>query len=102
MQAYDVHYIGSELLENMTKVMNDFDREIGIPIISEKKERRIVSEVAAVASDAGARITTWKEALDESIDRVERLFGIRISYTCTADEIEESMASVEGEEVPQQ
>ena len=90
MQGFDVahNYIGTELLENMTKILQDFDREIGIPIIDDKKERRVVSEVAAATSDAGARITTWKEMLDVSIGKVNSLFGLNISYTCTADELE--------------
>lgn len=89
IQAFDVahNYIGTELLENMTKILQDFDREIGIPVVDDKKERRIVSEVEAQTSDAGARITTWKEMLDESIRKVNDLFGLSISYRCTADEI---------------
>lgn len=89
VQAFDVahNYIGTELLENMTKILQDFDREIGIPVVDDKKERRIVSEVEAQTSDAGARITTWKEMLDESIRKVNSLFGLNISYSCTADDI---------------
>ena len=83
IQAYDVarNYIGSELLENMVTLLNSFDREIGIPVIDEKAERRITTEVSAITSDSSARVTEWKECLDDSIDRVKRLFGIDIGYT---------------------
>ena len=83
IQAYDVarNYIGTELLENMITLLNSFDREIGIPVIDEKAERRITTEVSAITSDASARVNEWRECLDDSIDRVRRLFGIEISYT---------------------
>lgn len=82
LQAYDVarNYIGSELLENMITLLNSFDREIGIPVIDEKAERRIGAEVSAITSDASARVTQWRECLDDSIERVRTLFGIEISY----------------------
>lgn len=82
IQAYDVarNYIGSELLENMVTILNSFDREIGIPVIDEKAERRTNPEISAITSDASSRVTQWKECLDNSIERVKRLFGIEIGY----------------------
>ena len=82
IQAYDVarNYIGSELLENMVTILNSFDREIGIPVLDEKAERRTNPEISAITSDASSRVTEWKECLDNSIDRVKRLFGIEIGY----------------------
>lgn len=82
IQAYDVarNYIGSELLENMVTILNSFDREIGIPVIDEKAERRTNPEISAITSDASSRVTEWKECLDNSIERVKRLFGIEIGY----------------------
>lgn len=90
IQAYDVarNYIGSELLENMVTILNSFDREIGIPVIDEKAERRTNPEISAITSDASSRVTEWKECLDNSIERVKRLFGIEIGYrTLEAPEI---------------
>ena len=88
MQAYDVarNYIGTELLENITTVLNAFDREIGIPIIDDKKERRIEKEVDTMISDSGARKSTWEQCLDDSIGHVNAFFGLSIKYsTMTAE-----------------
>lgn len=97
LQAYDVasNYIGSELLENLTTIINSFDREIGIPIIDDKRERRIVTEVKTMISDSGARLSIWKECLDDSIERVKRLFDIDISYSTIADDIPTDSEGVE-------
>lgn len=79
------NYITDKLLSDFTTILNSFDREIGIPVIDEKKERRIQSEVSAIISDSGTRIDTWKESLDDSIKRVNDLFGLDISYKVRGD-----------------
>ena len=80
------NYITDKLLSDFTTILNSFDREIGIPVIDEKKERRIQSEVSAIISDSGTRIDTWKESLDDTIKRVNDLFGLNISYKVRGDE----------------
>jgi hypothetical protein len=80
------NYITDKLLSDFTSILNSFDREIGIPVIDEKKERRIQSEVSAIISDSGTRIDTWKESLDDSIKRVNDLFGLNISYKVRGEE----------------
>lgn len=80
------NYITDKLLSDFTTILNSFDREIGIPVIDEKKERRIQSEVSAIISDSGTRIDTWKESLDDSIKRVNDLFGLNISYKVRGEE----------------
>lgn len=68
------NYITDKLLENMATIINEFDREIGIPIVDDKKERRIEAEVTAMTSDAGCRLDIWRESLSESIKDVKRVF----------------------------
>ena len=82
-EAYDVgrNYITDRLLEDMRNILNDFDREIGIPIIDDKKERRIIPEINMLISDAGSRLDTWSECLRESIDRVNTMFNLNITFT---------------------
>ena len=75
------NYITDKLLNDFTTILNSFDREIGIPIVSDKKERMIESEVNALISDSGSRIDTWKESLTNSIDNVNRLFNLNITFT---------------------
>ena len=81
------NYITDKLLNDFTTILNSFDREIGIPIVSNKKERMIESEVDALISDSGSRIDTWKESLNDSIIRVNKLFNLNISFTVRGDEI---------------
>lgn len=75
------NYITDKLLADMTTIMNEFDREIGIPIVDDKKERRIETEVMALTSDAGCRLDVWSDCLTESINNVQKVFpGISISF----------------------
>lgn len=82
-EAFDVgnNYITDRLLEDMRNILNDFDREIGIPVIDDKKERRIISEVNMLISDTGSRLETWTECLNDSIARVRQVFpDIEITF----------------------
>lgn len=80
------NYITDKLLTDFTTILNQFDREIGIPVIDEKKERRIESEISTIISDSGTRLETWKECLDESIEDCKKVFPeINISYKTQFD-----------------
>lgn len=82
------NYITDKLLADFTTILNQFDREIGIPVIDEKKERRIESEISTIISDTGTRLETWKECLDESIENCRKVFPeIEISYKTQFDRI---------------
>lgn len=83
------NYITDKLLDNMATILNEFDREIGIPIVDDKKERRIEAEVNAMTSDAGCRIDIWKESLTESIRDVKKVFpDLEISFDVKGGENE--------------
>lgn len=69
------NYITSDLLQDFQTILNDFDREIGIPTIPyEKKERLVQSEAESTEIDSKARSTVWIETLDSSIKEVKQLF----------------------------
>ena len=80
------NYITEKLLNDFTTILNSFDREIGIPIVSNKKERMIESEVDALISDSGTRIDTWKESLTDTINKTNALFDLNISFTVRGGE----------------
>ena len=80
------NYITDKLLSDFTTILNSFDREIGIPIVSDKKERMIESEVNALISDSGTRIDTWKESLTDTINKTNALFKLNISFTVRGDD----------------
>ena len=80
------NYITDKLLTDFTTILNQFDREIGIPVIDEKKERRIESEINTIISDTGTRLETWAECLDESLEECKEVFPeIEISYKTQFD-----------------
>lgn len=69
------NYITTDLLQDFQTILNDFDREIGIPTIPyQKKERLVQSEAESTEIDAKARSIVWMETLDSSIKEVKQLF----------------------------
>ena len=76
------NYIVTDLLENIQTIIDDFDREIGIAAIGQKKERMITDEVTQLTADACARSETWFDCLTSSYDKVNELFPeLGLSFT---------------------
>lgn len=76
------NYITDKLLENVDTLLQQFDNEVGILAIGDKKERRITDEVQMIADDTCARASTWFESLTDSFDRVNALFPeLDLSFT---------------------
>ena len=96
-QDVGTNYISDKILADMKTILEDFDREIGIMAVGEKKERMITDEVNMMQDDSCARSSTWYENLSDSFDRVNRLFpelnlsfsmkygGEEHEYNATAD-----------------
>lgn len=83
------NYITDKLLDDFTTILNQFDREIGIPVIDDKKERRIETEVNTMISDTGTRLYTWKECLTESIEKTKKVFPeLEISFSTSFDNLQ--------------
>lgn len=75
-------YISDKLLADMETILQQFDREIGIAAVGEKKERLITDEVQLQQADTCARSDTWFESLSDSFDRVNKLFPeLDLSFT---------------------
>ena len=69
------NYITTDLLQDFQTILNDFDREIGIPTIPyQKKERLVQSEAESTEIDSKARSIVWVDTLDSSIKEVKQLF----------------------------
>ena len=67
-------YISDKLLADIDTILMQFDKEIGIAAVGEKKERMLTDEIAMQNEDACARSTTWLENLSDSFDLVNELF----------------------------
>lgn len=75
-------YISDKLLADIDTLLMQFDREIGIAAVGEKKERMLTDEIALQQDDACARSATWFENLSDSFDAVNDLFPeLGLSFT---------------------
>ena len=76
MQNLKQQYIASDILSDMKKIEAEFDTRIGIPNANtDKRERLITDEVNANNAGTNALAAQWKTSLDDSIERVKKLFG---------------------------
>lgn len=67
-------YISDKLLADIDTILMQFDKEIGIAAVGEKKERMLTDEIAMQNEDACARSSTWYENLSDSFDLANELF----------------------------
>lgn len=67
-------YISDKLLADIDTILQQFDREIGIAAVGEKKERMITDEVNIQIQDSCARCDTWFDNMSDSFDFVNDLF----------------------------
>lgn len=75
-------YISDKLLADIDAILQQFDREIGIAAVGEKKERMITDEVTLQQEDSCARASTWFENLSDSFDLTNELFpDLNLSFT---------------------
>lgn len=73
-QDVSSQYISDKLLADIDTILMQFDKEIGIAAVGEKKERMLTDEIAMQNEDACARSSTWFENLSDSFDLVNELF----------------------------
>lgn len=89
LQLFDSSsYITDKLLEDRAKLLNAFDTEIGIQTLPfEKKERMVTDEANSKKSECLARVTVWKECLENSLEIVNKVYGTNISVEIRAEEV---------------
>lgn len=81
-QDVQSQYVSDKLLADIDTILQQFDREIGIAAVGEKKERMITDEVNIQIQDSCARSTTWYENLSDSFDLTNKLFPeLNLSFT---------------------
>ena len=82
--AQDVsnQYISDKLLADIDTLLMQFDKEIGIAAVGEKKERMLTDEIAMQNEDACARASTWFENLSDTFNLTNELFpDLGLSFT---------------------
>ena len=81
-QDVSSQYISDKLLADIDTILMQFDKEIGIAAVGEKKERMLTDEIVMQNEDACARSSTWFENLSDSFDLVNDLFPeLDLSFT---------------------
>lgn len=85
-------YLTTDQLMDFQTLLNNFDTEIGIPVLPyQKKERMVTSEAESKIIDATSRSIVWYETLKASADRVKRLYPditLSVSLRYDPDEYE--------------
>lgn len=60
-------YIGTDLLQDASTILNNFDSEVGIPTIPyQKKERMVTDEAQSKIVDSTSRSLIWIDTMNES------------------------------------
>lgn len=84
------NYLVSGILEDMAAIVSEFDREVGIPVVPQKKERYNEMEISSVLSGSAARLSLWSQCLSETLDNVMDVFPeLDIKFTTVMDQVKE-------------
>lgn len=84
-------YITTEQLQDFQTLINNFDMEIGIPVLPyQKKERMVTYEAESRIIDSTSRSVIWFDTLQNSIEKVKEMFpdldlSIELRYNAEVD-----------------
>lgn len=94
------NYIASQQLEDLKKLKLMFDTDVGIPNANtEKKERLTDDEVNSNNVETQTKIELIADSLEESANRVNKMFGTNISFKLKFKESRGGVANVEGKPI---
>lgn len=85
LQNVGANYIAPQQLETMRRWEQHFDSEIGIPVAYEKGERLNVPEVQVNQFEACARADATLKRLQKCCEKINNLFGDRMSSRLWVD-----------------
>ena len=79
-QNLSQNYIVDKILDDMKKIEDRFNTDIGIPNANTyKRERLITDEVNANNVDTGTKVKLWLETMQEDVRKVNAMFGLNLS-----------------------
>lgn len=80
-------YLTTDQLMDFQTLMNNFDTEIGIPVLPyQKKERMVTSEAESKIIDATSRSIVWYDTMKNSINEINAMFpGLDLSVELRYD-----------------
>lgn len=91
-------YLTTDQLMDFQTLLNNFDTEIGIPVLPyQKKERMVTSEAESKIIDATSRSVVWFDTLSSSIDIVNKHYnlGIGVSLRYNENKLPEEVSADE-------
>lgn len=74
------NFILPELLEARRTIITDFYRELGVQSANDKKERVNLTDSVAFQAETFNRRQVFELSLKQSIERVNRMFGLNIEF----------------------
>lgn len=81
-------YITDKLLQDTATILNAFDTEIGIQTLPyQKAERMVAAEASSKQQESIARCTVWLNTLNESFDKVNKMFGTDLHAKLTFEPV---------------
>ena len=82
VQNLKQNYIAGDLLEDLAKIDSRFNTEIGIPNVNIAKNSGVsASEVMANNIDTQSKAELWLETIQDSLEKVNKMFGLDISVS---------------------
>lgn len=82
MQNVGQNYIADKVLDDMKKLEDRFNTDVGIPNANTyKKERLITDEVNANNVDTQSKVMLWLDTMSRGIERVNDHYGLNLSVS---------------------
>lgn len=92
------NYIADKILDDMKKLEDRFNTDIGIPNANTQKRERLISdEVNANNVDTQSKVLLWLETMQDGIQRVNDMFGLNLSVSYRYEVPEASNEAMEVE-----
>lgn len=77
-QNFGETYVVDKLLDNIQTVLDQFYNEIGVAKTVDKESHILNQEAAFQDNQAQSRIRDWKNYLNDSFDKVNKMFGLNL------------------------
>lgn len=89
-QDYKQTYIVTNLLTDLQTILDSFYMEIGLPVSTvDKKAHMLNAEANFNEAQSQARISCWVQTLDESFERINKMFGLNLSVQMAETDVYE-------------
>lgn len=90
------NYVAGDMLNDMLKIDARFCTDIGIPNVNLAKKSGVTdNEVEANNVDTKSKASLWLETMQESLDKVNKMFDLDISVKFRFDQEENNNAAVD-------